>query len=201
MGTSVNNVHIRVKEGDFSRLHQTVLTALRNHMHALDFHEILVSDTLENSVAVVSDPETRWISVFPYVALNITDAISRTLSQIGPYPVLGIQVANSEVLTLKLFENGEQIDTFCDWANFKDEPREVTGDATKWVSLLPVGEGADALRAAWQPSETVDDPFQAEDILERVVDLLELDPEIVWWDEGDDSHLPVTRATRLYFAP
>lgn len=187
MGTTLNLLQI---DGGPAR-HDTIADMVRSFLSSLPEQPHY---PWRQDVIIASDPDCRWITVLANPLIGQLDALAVQVGRALNAGVIAINLFDSDVLAMTLFHEGTAVDTFSDWANYEHTPKRRTGDAGKWHAVLPDGITPDALAQAWK-SQRDDYPFQSEGILERVADLLGMDPDVLWWDGCDNS--PAARITVL----
>ncbi|HVO69015.1 MAG TPA: hypothetical protein VMT24_03155 [Aggregatilineaceae bacterium] len=198
MGTTLNNIHLSVSRDAVDRAHSSTVAALRQYMDSLGFVEV-DQDSAQTAIIIASDQETPWVSVYLGKHLD-WKPVTPLLSQSVQKPVLLVEVFDSDVVTLTLYENGQQADVFSNWINYESSPRRHSGRADRWRAILPEDQTPETLAQAWR-TDKADYPFEAEGILKRVVDLFELASERVWFDPRYEQFPPEISTTILFYRP
>jgi hypothetical protein len=197
MGTTLSSSHLYAPHAS-ERVHAQCVDKLREHLIAR-YDEVAPADAAL-IVTVASDLDGPWISVYLNWQFNLP-GITASLSRTSACPALLIELFDSDVLKITLFENGAETDVFSDWINYESIPKRRSGSAEKWLSVLPEGRTPDDLAQAWR-SDKADYPFESEGILQRLVDLLGLDPDRVWFDARyEEFETGDTRVTEFYLRP
>lgn len=197
MGTTLTNLHLYARTTG-QQVHAQCVDTVRAHL-ATRFEEVPPADAIA-IVVVASDLHGPWASVYLDWQMD-PPGMATALSRVCACPVVLIEVFDSDVLTVRLVDGGETIDVFSDWANFDDVPKQRSGNAARWVSVLPDGRTPDDLARAWQP-DNADYPFESEGTLQRVADVLTIDPDRIWFEARyEEFETADTRVTELYLRP
>jgi hypothetical protein len=198
MGTTLNNIHVSVSREAVDQVHSNTVAALRRYMDALGFVEV-DQGSAQTAIIVASEQEMPWVSVYLGKYLD-WKPVAPLLSQSVQEPALLVEVFDSDVVTLTLYENGQQVDVFSNWINYEVTPRKRSGRANRWRAILPEDQTPETLAQAWR-TDRVDYPFEAEGILGRVVELLDLLSERVWFDPRYEQFPPEISVTFLFYRP
>lgn len=192
MGTSIESLHILKRNDPEKITHDVVAEAVLKILEQQSYHEVDSEKDADRGYYVASKNDCDWISVYN---ADLTKSIDFTfygeLEKLGSplaatlsSPIVQVAVHDSDVIILRLFEDGSLIDTFSDWINFERLPKKQVGNAEKWGSVLPENITPDDLEKTWKPNKA-DYPFESEGILNRVADLLQMDEELSHLDGSD----------------
>jgi hypothetical protein len=198
MGTTLNDIHLSVSRDAMDQVHSSTVEALRRYMESLGFVEV-DQGSAQTALIVASDQETPWVSVYLGKHLD-WKPVAPLLSQSVQKPALLVGLFDDDVATLTLYENGQQVDVFSDWINYEVTPRKRSGRANRWRAILPEGQTPETLAQAWR-TDKADYPFESAGILERVVELLELPSERVWFEPRHEQFPPEISVTILFYRP
>ena len=196
MGTSLSNMHLFVEAFPRAEHYERVKTLVEAAMQQQGFTST-TPENAERSIVVAFEENSSWISIYQGDSLKRIPAMANKLSQEG-YPVIEVEVHDSDVLQMKLFSAGREIDTFSDWANYESYPRKRSGDPVSWANALPAVPSAAQLQVAWKP-QGKDDPFASEGTLYRVMDLLKIDRWRLWLGENHEGKPATGQVTELHF--
>jgi hypothetical protein len=211
LGTSVSNVHVKVN--DQTHPENAAVVALRHWLYQMGFVETDDLGNAEIELLLLPPNPEPWLSVYvrrDWQKWGLDHVIMGQLSgnQIAPMLshatksiVVDSGLMDSDVAHMCLFHNGTLVDRFCNWDNYGDmtgwiedergvptPPKDfdftqiAVGSADRWISVLPAGTTADALEQAWKPDEA-DYPFEAEGILIRTLNLLQIGVKRGWGDD------------------
>lgn len=191
MGTTFGSLHIYASEQNDLALQSTV-RLIREKMLLEGFVEV---DSIEqrDSIVVIM-PSKLWVSIYGWHLSYIHEAVVFFSNELHSI-VLSIEAHDSDVATVGLYENGQKLDTYSNWINYDNSPALASGNAEKWRPILSAGISVDDLSKAWLPDKT-DYPFEAEGILRRIVNLLQLDAQLIWEEQ---KAAEVNGAVRLAF--
>lgn len=196
MGTSLRHLHVYVQNLPMQDVSMQIASAVEQSLQQRGY-ETTTEERAQKSVRIVSDASSSWISIYIHKSLGDLAELEWALSQIGQ-PTLKIEVHDSDVLDLRLWIKGQEVDRFSDWANYDQFPRKQVGDATKWAKALPALISAEALQKAWTHLEA-DYPFQSEGALYRVIKLLNLEEWRMWAGKWSEDIPDSAQVRDLYF--
>ncbi len=155
-------------------------------------------ENAERTIRVAYEADSYWISIeqggLAVIGLN---GMENILSQTG-YPLVKLEIWDSDVCQMELFSAGQLVNQFSDWANYDQHPRRRIGNAALWAKVLPDGTAAQALKAAWTPDKA-DYPFESEGILDRVIDLLQIERWRLRLGREDNDIPSGVHVTELHF--
>lgn len=205
MGTFINNLHVFVGDHAAEKTFSDALAVIRQHMQAAGYREVSALAEAQAVVTIASNETDRWVSIYHDLWEDVS-ALAVRLSQSLDHPTLQLMVGDSDSLSMTLYEKGQATATYSDWANIDQLPKQITGNAEEWHSIMPAGTSVEALKAAWQPDKA-DYPFESEGILQRAIQVLGLDRDRVWLKNRDlliPNRLPPSvirpeKLTPLYF--
>jgi hypothetical protein len=194
LGTTLTNIHVFVEETTDQDAHQEIVSILEACMHQQSFQSV-TSESSDRSLRIVSVPGTPWISVYETGGRLLS--LPGELSQVG-YPLIELDVFDSDVLQMRLFQSGREIDVYSDWQNYDEDPRHHIGDVDIWSMALSCVPSSAELQLAWTHQES-DYPFQSEGALYRVIDLLKIERWSLWVGKTLEKLPDSAQVTELHF--
>lgn len=185
MGTTFSNIHVKI--GDHTP--ETVMSAIEDVLKHSQFEGIAT-----RTFTIITDEKSQWVTIYDSAFMSLKDLPILLSGMLGS--VIEISVHDSDVLQMRLCQDGQIQDIYCDWSKYDQLPRIRIGNASAWEAVLPDGVTTAQLEAAWQPNNA-DMPFQSEGILYRVMNLLKLEEWRVWDNRDRESLPPSARIMEL----
>ncbi|HVH45637.1 MAG TPA: hypothetical protein VM925_24955 [Labilithrix sp.] len=186
MGSFFTNVQICLNEADSARARVRVLDALRVFADRAGLVPATKNDESDRTMLVrIGGP---WVSIYDSLSegqnLEVSDALGKSLSRELSAPVATVLVHDSDVLELRLFQDGKLLDRFNNAPSYFGQatPAEITaakGRPTRWHKVLGDSVDIDELREAFESADT-DEPFAAHVVLENIASALGLAHEHVF---------------------
>ncbi|MEO8611353.1 MAG: hypothetical protein ABI690_25880 [Chloroflexota bacterium] len=197
MGTSLDNLHVYVDNLSVEKALENIFAGLHQHMLMADFTEVTDAAAAQVTITIIADNQNPWISFYGNIPPGLEEAGIHLSQRVG-YPVVTINVFDSDVTTVTLFAKGQKQDTYSNWINYDSHPPRISGDAAKWQLVLPKNHSPETLAKAWQ-LDKADYPFEAEGALGRIVEVLNLGRDRAWYDPKRDNELSASYILKLYF--
>jgi hypothetical protein len=195
VGTTVSSLHLFI--GDDARAEQQRVIAVLEAVMQQHGFQTAPPERAERTLYAALEAGSPWVSITYGHLLERMPDTAAALSQ-PDSPIIEIDVYDSDVLQMQLSFAGQTLDTFSDWANYDNRPRQRSGDASLWAQVLPAVPSADALETAWTPQQA-DYPFESEGALYRVLKLLKIEPWRLWLGKHETERPDGAQVVTLHF--
>jgi hypothetical protein len=177
MGRFFTNVHVRASERS-SDARAAIVAVLESRAAADGLHAVGPAESFDRLVAIGLASGSPWIAVADEATesqdVSTLEDLAKRLSRTIHGHAVSVLVHDSDVLDLRLFENGRRLDHFVNQPDYSSDralsakAREaLQGNARAWAPLLKDGASVEALEQAFRST-----PLFAEETLAAVAQLL-----------------------------
>lgn len=178
MGSFFTNIQIYTRK-DQSITLQDAVDALKVWAGEKQYREAPKGKPADRTLALAPSANGKWITVYDGESeeqeTEVMDELLTAISKQLQTTLIGVTVHDSDLLSMRMYENGSLIDYFSNEYMYWDreptpeEKHSFDGDPEKWKPLL--GENTpDALREAWDTEEVF-----VEDRLYKTAKLLDME--------------------------
>ncbi|HND19637.1 MAG TPA: hypothetical protein PLB18_09700, partial [Acidobacteriota bacterium] len=159
MGAFFTNVQVFRGEVPLEEIEEKVSTVVRQWVCSGSFHEVAAHEVADRTVFIAISAEKKWISVFDEATESQDQAtlasLSKTLSQAIGAPTVSILVHGSDVLDLRLYRDGDLIDTYINRPDYFEpvsakDRKKYLGKPDLWREILADPATPKTLRSVWK---------------------------------------------------
>lgn len=175
---SVNVVKEGKDDNNINKIEECVVKALDDKYERIDS-----ADDSDRTILIV--PNNRFVSIFddfaPYMYEDQFSIFPRRLSRTLDAPIVSLYVEDGDVIQLRLFQEGQLLDEYCNMPWFVDETvptGTVTGDAEIWVKQLKLDATPEELESAWSNLDLL-----GEQVVERLWEIFGGDSSLFMRDK------------------
>lgn len=181
MGSFFTSVQVHTGGVPTQEARASVIELVRRWVVQSGYQEIAEADADEADRLVLVAPvdDTPWIAVYDEATedqdARQLDGLAQALAA-GGRAAVGVLVHDSDILQLRLCQDGQLADVFNSRPDYFDELSDqerarVAGQPERWRPVLADGATPDDLRLAW-----LQRPVRAEEVLSEVARLLRMNP-------------------------
>ena len=157
MGTTISNLQVLIR--GMANAQETIEQALQALLTSQGYTVSDEEEAASRAYFAAIREGSEWASIFSHDLSGHVDVeyfsdletLAVPLSEKLGKPVIHVELFDSAVMNLRLYEDGKHMDTISNWANYENMPKERSGDPEKWASILPPGATVDGLRMLIDP--------------------------------------------------
>jgi len=200
MGSFLTNVQVHTGGANRESIREAVVEALGKLVLEDGYRACSAGEAPDREIVIASAGRAPWISIYDQASEDQGGShveLARSLSKSLTTCAISVLVHDSDVLEMKLFQDGRALDEHCNWPGyFEGRDREPQGDERAWKPVLRSGARPADLKKAWRAGAG-----RAEETLQEVASALAMNEELVavGFNYLDDVKLPRKGKTRLAF--